>query len=224
MDLNFEVHKLEKFSTDPGKVHFEVLVHILRYIRENKTLGLKYYVDMNYAPVSDLLRQASLKTENHMGFFSSWKDCSDTGRSTGSYIIFYQGGSIDHGTHVPGIVAQSSAEIEYNEACTAGMVLAHFSILIHELLKKDPDIFPEEAPMILLDSKSGVFMANNVKDTKNTRHVARRIHFVRNGKKCNMHKIDWCTGGLKSTDIATNNVGDHDLTPRMKYIMVRLEK
>ena len=40
---------------------------------------------------------------------SSWQDCPDTGRITGAYIIFYQGGPIDHGTHVPGPVAQSSA-------------------------------------------------------------------------------------------------------------------
>ena len=41
---------------------------------------------------------------------SSWQDCPDTGRSTGAYIIFYQGGIIDHVTHVPVPVAQSSAE------------------------------------------------------------------------------------------------------------------
>ena len=40
----------------------------------------------------------------------SWKDCPDTGRSTGAYIIFYQGGTIDHVTHVPGPVYQSSVE------------------------------------------------------------------------------------------------------------------
>ena len=49
------------------------------------------------------------------------------------------------------------------------------------------------------------------------------MHFVRNGEKCNMHHIDWCEGGLQLADIATNNVGELDLTPRMKYIMVRLE-
>ena len=38
-----------------------------------------------------------------------------------------------------------------------------------------------------------------------------------------MHKIDWCDGGLQLADIATKNVGEPDLTPRMKYIMVRLE-
>ena len=47
---------------------------------------------------------------------SSWQDCPDTGRSIGAYIIFYRGGPIDHVTHVPGPVAQCSAESEYNAA------------------------------------------------------------------------------------------------------------
>ena len=61
------------------------------------------------------------------------------------------------------------------------MDLAHFRMFIHELLNKDPDIVPEEAPLIVLDSKSATCMANNGKDTKHTRHIARRIYFVRNG-------------------------------------------
>ena len=86
---------------------------------------------------------------------SIWKDCPDTGRSTGSYIIFYQGGPIDHGTHVPGSVAQSSAE----------------------------NMSPKEAPLIVLDSKYAMCMAKNSKDNKHTRQIARRMHFVRNGEK-----------------------------------------
>ena len=140
VDLSFVVHKLAKFSANLGKVQFEGLVHLLRYIRDNKTLGLKYYADLNGAPVTDLLRQANIKTKNHLMDFSdySWQDCPDTGRSTGAYIIFYQCGTIDHGIHVTGPVAQSSAEIEYNAACTAGMALAHFRMLIHELLNEYP--------------------------------------------------------------------------------------
>ena len=66
-------------------------------------MELKYYDDMNDATVSDLWRQASIKTENQlMSFYnSSWQDCADTGRSTGSYIIFYQGAPNEHVTHVP---------------------------------------------------------------------------------------------------------------------------
>ena len=40
-------------------------------------------------------------------------------------------------------------------------------------------------------------MANNGKYTKHTRKIARRMHFVRNGEKFKMHKIEWCEGGLQ---------------------------
>ena len=65
VDLIFSVHKLAEFSENTSKVHFEGLVHLLGYIRYNKTLGLEYYANINDAPVSDLLRQASINTENH---------------------------------------------------------------------------------------------------------------------------------------------------------------
>ena len=94
---------------------------------------------------------------------------------------FYQGGKIDHGTHVPGPVAQSSADSEYNASCTAGMALSNFRMLINELLKNDLDIVQEEAPLIILDSKSEIFMAKNGKYTKHTRHIASIIIFVING-------------------------------------------
>ena len=61
------------------------------------------------------------------------------------------------------------------------MALANFRVLIHELLNKDSDIVPEEAPLIILDIKSDVCMDKNGNYTKHTRHIARRVHFVRNG-------------------------------------------
>ena len=82
---------------------------------------------------------------------------------------------------------------------------------------------PEEGRLIVLDSKYDMCMANYGKDNKHTSHISRRMHFVMNGEKCKMHKIDWCEGGLQLADIGTKNVSEPDLTPRMKYIMVRLE-
>ena len=150
------------------------------------------------------------------------EDFTDTGISTGEYIIFYQGDPINHDTHVTGPVVQSSAESEYNSACTAVMYLAHLRMLIHEWLNKDPDMVPEEAPLIVLDIKYAMGMYNKGKDTKHKMHIGRRMHFSRNAEKCKIQKIDWCEGGLKLAGIATKNVGEYILTPRMKYIMIRL--
>ena len=54
------------------------------------------------------MRKAIIKTKNQLMSLSDsiWKDCPYTGRSTGLYIIFNQVGTIDHGTHVSGPVAQ----------------------------------------------------------------------------------------------------------------------
>ena len=88
--------------------------------------------------------QASIKTDNQLIVFSdsSWKYFPDTGRSIGAYIIFYQDGPIDHGTHVPGPFAQWIVESEYNAACTGGVSLAHFRMLIDDFFNNDPYIVP----------------------------------------------------------------------------------
>ena len=91
-------------------------------------------------------------------------------------------------------------------------------MLVHELLNEDPDMVPKETPLIVLDSKYDMCMVKNGKDTKHTRLISRRMHFVRNGEKCKMHKIDWCEGGLQLEDICTKNVSGLDLTPRIKYM------
>ena len=103
------------------------------------------------------------------------------------------------------------------------MALEHLRMLIHELLNKDLDIVTEKAPLIVLDIKYVMLMAKNGKDTTHTRKITRRVHFVRNGEKLKMHKIDWCEGGMHLSDIGTKNVSESDLTTRMKYIMLKLE-
>ena len=108
VELFFSIQNLENFSSNPGKVHFEGLVHLFRYIGDINNLGLKYVTKIQDAPIYVLLIQASINTENQLIVFydSKWKYCLDTDRSTGAYIVFYQGGPINHCTHVLGPVAK----------------------------------------------------------------------------------------------------------------------
>ena len=93
------------------------------------------------------------------------------------------------------------------------MALAYFRMLMNELLNEYPDMVLKEAPLNVLDSKSAMCMAKNGKDTKHTRHIERRMNLVRNGEKCNIHKIDWCEGGLQLANIGTKNVSEPVITP-----------
>ena len=67
--------------------------------------------------------------------------------------MFYQDVTIDHCTHVPSKVYQSSYEIEYNAAWTSGMTLAHIRVQNKEFLNKDKYVVTEQAPLIILDRK-----------------------------------------------------------------------
>ena len=120
--------------------------------------------------------------------------------------MFYQGGPIDHCTHVTGLVSQYGAESEFNAAFTSVMVLEHFRIPNNELINKVPYVVPEQAPLIILDRKSVVCITKNGKYTKHTRHISRIMNLVINGEECNLHKMFWCEGGLQLVDIGTENV------------------
>ena len=71
-------------------------------------MGLKYYADMKDAHLSDLLRQANINTKRMLMPFSDYscQDCIGSVRSIGAYMIFYQGGTIEHSKNVPGPVPQ----------------------------------------------------------------------------------------------------------------------
>ena len=110
----------------------------------NKNLGMKYYSKIEDAPLSEILRQEIIKTENQLMVFydSIWKGLPYTGISKGAYILFYHGGTIYHCTPVKGKVSQYSADSAYNVSCTSVMAISHSRMINNELLNKDPNVVP----------------------------------------------------------------------------------
>ncbi|MGH7974586.1 MAG: hypothetical protein ACREBR_03590, partial [bacterium] len=60
-DIVFAVMKLVKFNNNPGKSHFEALIHLLGYLRDNPSLGLRFYSNLDDAPVTRLLKDHNMK-------------------------------------------------------------------------------------------------------------------------------------------------------------------
>ena len=90
------------------------------------------------------------------------------------------------------------------------------------ILNKDPDVVSEKASIIILNIKSAICMAENGKDTKQTIHISRKIHCLRNGEEWNLHKIVWCEVGLQLVVIGTKNVWEDELNPRFGYDTIML--
>ena len=69
--LCLAVNKFIKFLSNIGNVHFEGLLHLLRYIWDNNSLGLRYYSQIEDAPLSELFIHSIIHTDNQLMMFSN---------------------------------------------------------------------------------------------------------------------------------------------------------
>jgi hypothetical protein len=235
-DICFATTKLAKFCNNPGKVHYQALIWLLGYLKKTANLGIRYYHDPKTSPIGELLERNNIQQDDELVVFSdsSWQDDKDTGRSTGSFAIIFQGGLIDYSTFVPEPIAMSSGEAEYNTAAIACMAALHNRFVDKEMKSLATErnqsleyMIPGgkdwKPSAILLDSTAAVSMAQSAKSTSRTRHIDRRFHFVRQGQVNNRHKLIWITNTDMVADIGTKAVTLPALEPIIKTIFVPME-
>jgi hypothetical protein len=161
----FAIRKLCTVMSLPGEIHFLALLHLLHHIGCHPPQALCYYKDIEDSPLYSLITTAKLEVHDPTLLAmcdSSWGDCEDH-KSTGCYMIFYQGGLIDASSFVPHIVAMSSAEAEICAMCVAAMVTCHFCQVYCDIMFNNPSR-PLSIP-ILSDSKPGIISCGNDRDT-----------------------------------------------------------
>jgi hypothetical protein len=131
------------------------------------------------------------------------------------------GGVVDHSSNLPHPVALSSAEAEYNEGCLAMMATSHLCMLLAELEgTSEENLDPTN---IYFDSKSAIAMGNSFRDTKHTRHILRRCHYVREGIRSKRFAMLWINTLVQLADIETKqNPGPrHAFLISLMHISVR---
>jgi hypothetical protein len=222
-DLVYGINKLAKYSRMPGEKHFLALIHLLRYLSQHTQYGLTFYSNIEDAPIYKMLKENKITPSRKLFTFtdSSWDDDFDTSRSTGGYIIFYQGGVVDHSSNMPIPVAMSSAEAEYNEACLACMATGNMHMTLNHIegiQEGSKDDLPVD---IFMDNKSAVDMSVSFKDTKNARHIRRRFHFVKQGVEQFWHKLKWISNQFMVADVMTKILCKKPLEDQTQWFMTR---
>jgi len=204
--LQFAVRKLARFMQLPGRKHYQALIHLLHHVRCHHKTGTKFYSDFARSPIHEMLRKNNITFEGALFLMtdSSWQDCVDTGRSTGGYLIFYQGGVIDASSNMPDPIAMSSAESEYNQACVGAMAVSHVRQLMLEARGLDPDT--KYAVPLLIDNTAAIAIGSNFRDTQHTRHILRRFHYVRWQKSAGFLFFIYVNTDLMVCDPMTKNL------------------
>ena len=223
-DAMFAIMKLAKFMKKPGRVHFEALIHLLWYLRDNRRFGLKYYRYIQDSPIYGLLSQHGISsTLNIFGMHdSSWQDCPDTGRSTGAFLNFFQGGVVDFNSFVPTPVAMSSAEAENNAGAAACMSVSHLRMMMNEINYEDPDLLTDPPISMYCDSQGAILAANNDKESTRMRHSKRRLLYMRQVRREKEMQFIHMDGKDMTADCGTKNLDSPDIMRHSNIMMAEV--
>ena len=83
------------------------------------------------------------------------------------------------------------------------MASSHLRMFLAELEGIEESDLPPTA--MYFDSKSAIAMGESYKDTKHTRHIMRRYHYVREGILSNRFIMAWISTAMQFADIGTKN-------------------
>lgn len=232
-DILFIVNKLAKACVNPGRKDYEALLWLFGYLRAEPNFGNKFYSNLKESPIHDILTETSTSNPSEIVVFTdaSWQDCPDTGRSTSGYLIFYRGGVIEANSMMSVPIAMSSAEAEYMSACSGCMAAAHLHMLLYDFkhlgtknYNKSQLALPEPPTVVMVDNDAAVKISLNDRLTKHTRHISRRFHYVREGRKMKLHFLVWCPGRLMLADIMTKTQEASKMEPNRDKAYFRLPK
>jgi len=61
VDIVYAVNKLAKFTHKPGRIHFEAIVHLLRYLQDHSHVGICFFSNYQNAPITRSLIAENLE-------------------------------------------------------------------------------------------------------------------------------------------------------------------
>jgi len=112
---------------------------------------------------------------------------------------------VDLSSFVPQIITHSSAEAETNASCVATMASMHIRQIVMQIHTGDPDA-PYTVPL-LTDSSAAEAITRNDRDTRRTRHIARRMLYTRAARKQGDISCHHVNGDkFQIADLGTKNV------------------
>jgi len=208
-EIQMAVHQTARYSVNPMRSHELAIMRIGRYLVENPDRGMRYQVD----------KDKGLEVYVDADFAGGWSaaDSSNANNvlSRTGFVICYANCPVVWCSKLQTEIALSTAEAEY-------IALSHAlreAIPIQNLTKEINCVFPLYIPQtnfcltVHEDNCSTIAMAESLKFTPRTKHIAIKYHHFRSRVKTTYNpngdiNIKYIPTGKQLADIFTKPVDD----------------
>ncbi|KAL5756464.1 hypothetical protein ACOSQ2_021210 [Xanthoceras sorbifolium] len=183
-DIAQAVGAVSRYMNNPGKIHWEAVKWIFRYLRGTKKAlcfkggdtTLTGYVD------ADLARNVDIR------------------KSTTGYVYTLGGTAVSWVSQLQKIVALSTTEAEYVAVMEASKEMVWLQSLLEELGKKQED------NVLYYDSQSANHLAKNPSFHSRTKHIQLQYHFIWSLLENGILKLEKISGAQNPADMLTKTV------------------
>ena len=197
-DISFLVSVVSQFLHSPCDSHWDVVIRILRYIKNTPGQGVLY----------------DNRGHTQVGYTdANWVGSPTDRRFTSRYCVFIGGNLISWKSKKQDIVVRSSAEAEYRAMALATCELIWLKHLLRELrFGKD------EQMKLICDNQAALHIASNPVFHERTKHIEVDCHFIREKIASGCVATSFVNSNDQLVDIFTKSLKG----PRIKYICNKL--
>ena len=228
-DIAFAVTSLSRFMTNPRLDHWRALVHLLRYLKGTKLLGITYASsalqnrirvtssgDYLMSPESD---DVTASFHNILVAFSDadWAAEMPGRRSRTGYVIFLNGGPIAWSCRLQPTPSLSTCEAEFFAMCETARELKRLQMLLNELgFLQPPKPYVKDVgdtsikntgSIIFGDNISAVAVGKQIGFSSKTRHLDIRLQFLQDWVQKGIVSLVYCPTRFMIADILTKVPG-----------------
>ncbi|RVW26208.1 Retrovirus-related Pol polyprotein from transposon TNT 1-94 [Vitis vinifera] len=184
-DIAYAVGVVSRFLSNPGRLHWEAVKWIMRYLRGTSKLKLTFgsgkpvlvgYTDSNM--VGDV----------------------DNRRSTSGYLMTFSGGVVSWQSRLQKCVALSTTETEYIVAAKACKELLWMKRFIHELGLK------QQHYVVYCDNQSTIHLSKNSTFHARSKHIDVRYHWMRDVLNDNLFEFEKIHTNHNDSDMLTKSL------------------
>ena len=131
-DIAYAVSILSRYMAKPELHHYKAALHLMRYLKETRTLGIEYRQENMHrqGPYVTAAVEHSASSHHHpthdcvleAAADASFADDPETYRSTGGFVVWFGGSPVDYECKRQPLVTMSTLESEY--VCASRCVLS----------------------------------------------------------------------------------------------------
>ncbi|CAH9136547.1 unnamed protein product [Cuscuta epithymum] len=193
-DMAYSVGMVSRYMEVPTQNHMNAVKQILRYIKGTYDMGCVF----KYGEEDNVL----------VGYCDSDLAGDVDDRKSTTRILFFLGGSpITWVSQKQKVVAPSSCEAEYM-AATGGACQGIWLMKLLDSLRRKI----KEKPLLKIDNKSAIALANNLVHHERSKHIDTKFHFIRECIEKGIIGIEHVRTEGQLADILTKPLGRQRFT------------